>query len=388
MPMLTWGQSYTPTSVPNPKSFGSGYVSDPQNYLSSTEKQSLNAIANAIEDSTGAQVAIVMLPSIGEENPKDFAVRLFEVWGIGQKEADNGLLILSVIDQRRTEFETGYGMEGVLPDAICYQIGMQQLVPHFKVGDYGKGLEAVMLKIQEILYNPEVAAEFRYFQERNNSSKDNLWKVAQWYGGIALVLHLMLLVWVILTLWNKEDLYDKYKSIRPLKAWGFMIPFPIPYIFAYFILGAILKRLRYHPRFSKVTGNKMRLLSEEEEDDFLEQGNIVEEEIGSVDYDVWIDEEGEEVLILRYTKRFSKYGNCPECNFITYFLAHTEVLRAASYSSSGEQEVIHECKNCAYRKVTIQVIPRKTRSSSSGGGGGGGSWGGGSSGGGGAGVSW
>jgi uncharacterized protein len=135
----------------------------------------------------------------------------------------------------------------------------------------------------------------------------------------------------------------------------------------------------------------MHKLHEVEDDRYLELGQVVEEHLGSVDYDVWITEDEEDILILPYKKRWSKYKACPKCQFRTYALSDTNVLRNATYSHSGKKEVIHTCKNCNYRNRRIVVIPKKTRSSGGGGsfgGGGGSSFGGGSSGGGGAGVSW
>ena len=124
---------FTPQTVPDPKKTGGGYVSDPGGVLKTAEVAELNRLIAAIEDSSTAQIAVVVLPSIGEESPKEFATALFETWGIGQRETDNGLLILVVMDQRRTEFETGYGLEGVLPDITCYRVGMETLVPTARI---------------------------------------------------------------------------------------------------------------------------------------------------------------------------------------------------------------------------------------------------------------
>ena len=137
----------------------------------------------------------------------------------------------------------------------------------------------------------------------------------------------------------------------------------------------------------------MHKLSEEEEDDFLESGQITEEELRSVDYDVWVTEDASDYLILAYPRRFTKYSTCPKCKFRAYHHEDTRVIQHATYSSSGKMEKLHACKNCHYQHRKLITIPRKTRSSSGGGGGfggggGGSSFGGGSSGGGGAGASW
>lgn len=382
---------YTIETIPDPKQLGGGYISDPDGLLNTTDATTLNSMIAGLEQTSTAQIAIVMVGSIGQENPKDFATRLFNHWGIGQASTDNGLLILSVMDQRRTEFETGYGLEGVLPDIYCYRIGMQKLVPHFKEGNYGTGLISAVEEIKRILEDPAAIEEIRAETE---GSKGPLhwWKLPpalQWYIIAAVLFHLGLFVWILLTLSGKDELYDKYVHIRYVYSFIFIILFPVPYLIFYFYLQYLLKRLRNYPRFSKVNGKPMHKLSESDDDSFLKEGQVTEEEIGAIDYDVWVTDNHDDVLILRYANRFSKYSECPQCRFKTYYLAHSQTLQHPSYSHSGHGVHIHECKNCNYEKRTTFILPQKTRSSSGGGGGGGGgSWGGGSSGGGGGGVSW
>ncbi len=386
---------HTIESVPDPKLMGGGYVSDPDVYLSALEVVKLNNLIKETEENTTAQIAVVLLKSIGNENPKDFATRLFAHWGIGYADTDNGLLILSVMDQRRTEFETGYGMEAVLTDVQCYRIGMQELVPYFKQEQYGQGLIAAVSRIKTILENPEAAADIRSDRQSraahrgSNGIIPGLPLGLEIYFLINLLFHLILATRVFYILRSKQDLYDKYMSIRKWKLLVFIFIFPLLYLVAYFLLKGLLKQLRNHPRYSKANGQLMRKLKESEEDYYLSQGQITEEEIGSVDYDVWVTEEEDDILILRYKKPFTKYSPCPKCRFTTYFHARSVTIRAATYHSSGKKEEKYECKNCSYQYSKYITIPMKTRSSSgSGGGGGGGSWGGGSSGGGGAGVSW
>jgi uncharacterized protein len=192
----------------------------------------------------------------------------------------------------------------------------------------------------------------------------------------------------------KDDFYDKYVNVRKLRLWGFLIAFPLPFVFVWFYLKRKMNYFRNAPRYNKLTGELMRKLSEAEEDEYLERGQIMEEEIGSVDYDVWVTPSGDDFLILKYEKYYSKFIKCPECGFKTYYLAQTKTIKRATTYSTGKRLKRHECKNCAYAKERIIILPKIQTSSgggsSSGGGGfgGGSSWGGGSSGGGGAGVSW
>jgi uncharacterized protein len=383
------GRVFSVSQVPNPKP-GPGYVSDPDDYLSQSDEAVLNQIIRRLEDSTTVQVAVVFLHSIGEENPKEFATALFRAWGIGAKDNNNGLLILTVADQRRTEFETGYGLEGVLPDITCYRVGMQELVPFFQQGQYGQGLIAAANKFSYILNNPDVVEEVRSDQSYSDGEATLFTFLSIW--GIANALfHLILLIYLYVQLKrSKQDIFDKYLAIRRARLWGFLIIFPLPFILVWWYMGAKMRQLRYAKRFSQKTGFELRIISENEEDVYLDKGQITEEEIGSADYDVWAnDDPNDDVLILRYARPYTRYSTCPACHYATYYQARSVTLVSPTYSSTGQRGVYYDCKHCHHQEEKIEIIPMLTRTSSSGGGsGGGGSWGGGRSGGGGSGVSW
>lgn len=387
--------TYTVETIPDPKKSGGGYVSNPDLIISTADEQRLNELIAGLERNATAQVAVVIVNSIGEDNPKEFATRLFNYWGIGQADKDNGLLIFTVMDQRRTEFETGYGLEGVLPDIICYRIGMQELAPYFGEGRYGEGLYAATARIRETLEDPAALEEIRSELRGKEPFRPvpNLPAALGWYIVVAGLFHLFLLIWLLYTRFSKQELYDRYRAVRPFASFIFIILFPVPYLAVYFYLQWVLKYLRNHPRYSKVNGKPMHKLDEQADDAFLEEGQVTEEEIGSVDYDVWVTDGHDDVLILRYARRFTKYDKCPKCHYLTYSKQHSRVTVRATYSHSGEREVTFACKNCNYIDIKIEIIPQKVRSSGGGGGfggggGGGGGWGGGGSGGGGGGVSW
>lgn len=406
---LSAQSTYTVETIPNPKTgAGTGYVSDPDDILPAEDENTLNNLIMTLEDSTTAQVAVVIVQSIGSENPKEFATRLFQYWGIGQAGADNGLLVFTVMDQRRTEFETGDGLEAVLPDAVCYRIGMQELVPYFREGDYGAGLIAAVRSFKQILENPEQVEEVRErpaYTERENSNT-GIW-ILNGYLILNLLFHLGLLGWVWHSLRSKDDLYDKYMALRKSYSIVWIFFFPIPYLLVYFFLRGKLKALRKQPRYSKVNGKPMHRVSEPEDDQYLQKGQVTEEEIGTADYDVWVTDDGDDILILRYGIRHSKYEKCPECGFTTYYHAHTKTVKHPTYEEPGKKEKLYLCKSCGYSLSKYVGIPRlgpsKSSSSwgsssssswsggsswSSGGSSGSSSWGGGGSSGGGAGVSW
>ena len=140
---------WTVRSVPNTRLEGNEiHVSDPDGYLSDSAEWFINNALDSIRDQ--ADVFLVTLTSIGDEEPKHFATALFNYWGIGDAETDNGVLLLFVEDQHALEFETGYGAENVLTDARCSRIFNNTIVPYFMGGNYEAGLCAGVIDIVEV----------------------------------------------------------------------------------------------------------------------------------------------------------------------------------------------------------------------------------------------
>lgn len=158
-------QTYTVETVPNTKLVNNSYVSDPDNILKPETIASINAELKLLEDSTTAQVAVVMLRSIGEADIFTFAEELFNTWKIGQASNSNGLLILYVEDQRTIRFHTGDGMEAVLPDARCKQIQRDYMVPRFKDGDVDAGILDGVLNTAAVIRDPANAGDVAAAEE-------------------------------------------------------------------------------------------------------------------------------------------------------------------------------------------------------------------------------
>ena len=145
-------KQYTLQDVPNVRlSDVRQYVSDPSHILSGSARDTINAVLARLEESTGIETAVVMLPSIGEEDIFNFAHELFRQWGIGKKKSNNGLLILFVMDQRKVRFTVGYGLEGTMTDAMSKRIQMQRMVPRFKAGDWDGGMVDGVRAVAQVL---------------------------------------------------------------------------------------------------------------------------------------------------------------------------------------------------------------------------------------------
>lgn len=141
--------AWTVQNIPNTRLEGNEiHVSDPDGYLSDSAEWFINEALDSIRNQ--ADVFVVTLTSIGDNEPKHFATSLFNYWGIGDAETNNGVLLLFVEDQHALEFETGYGSESVLTDALCADIFNNTIVPYFKEGDYEAGLCAGVIDIVEV----------------------------------------------------------------------------------------------------------------------------------------------------------------------------------------------------------------------------------------------
>ncbi len=110
-----------------------------------------------------------------------------------------------------------------------------------------------------------------------------------------------------------------------------------------------LKRLRYSPRVSPKTGKPMKLLSEDEEDVYLDEGMQAEENVFSVDYDVWIDEETGYTKIEKYAGHLIAL-QCPECNYQTLKVVKEEILESPTESEEGELMKFYKCDYCGYKE--------------------------------------
>lgn len=117
-----------------------GHVNDFAGVMSAEDHSATERLLIELENKTGVQVAVVSLKSMEGGQIDDFATRLFERWGVGQKGKDNGMLLLAAIEDRKVRVEVGYGLEGVLSDAATGRLIDQYIVPSFRTGDYSGGL--------------------------------------------------------------------------------------------------------------------------------------------------------------------------------------------------------------------------------------------------------
>ncbi|MEI8086578.1 MAG: TPM domain-containing protein [Paludibacter sp.] len=415
---LAFSAEYTVQSIPNPiMTDAHAYVSNPDGILKSETVQKINFVLDSLKMNTGAEVAVVMLNSIGQAELNSFATELFTAWGIGKAKQDNGLLVLFVLDQRKVKFEVGYGLEGVLPDAICKRIQTQVMTPEFKKGNYDGGMLAGIQYVQSYIrqepVNKEVAVAIAW---------DEILPFA-----IAAYLLLILFTWVwisnaIQKVQRNPKLISniaRYKAIKNEKSGilslvaimlpvvGFvailffsqpaflllLIPIPFTTIPGNIYGKLMMIKIRRKPIPCTVCDGKMHILSEKQEDVHLKLAQQFEEQLHAIDYDVFVCDKCDNQAIFSLDKP-SAYSECPKCGTKAFILKEKRTLVAPTYITAGTERTIYHCKFCGHEENNNTNIPRLTRSSGALVGGaiagglfsGGGGFGGGSGGGGGMGV--
>ncbi len=122
-------------SLPKP----TGYVSDLAHVVSADNKQRLEVLCTQVEQELGVQFALVTIDSLGDEPIRDFALDLGRKWGIGSKQTNQGVLLLLVIKDHKSDIETGRGIEPYITDGFAGST-VRAMRPQLQAGDYGAAL--------------------------------------------------------------------------------------------------------------------------------------------------------------------------------------------------------------------------------------------------------
>jgi uncharacterized protein len=117
-------------------------VNDYTQTLTASQIQQLEQKLVAYDDSTSNQIAVVIMKSVGDYDINDYTQQLAQKWGIGGKGKNNGILLLIAIGDRKMSIQTGYGLEGALPDIYTKRIIENDIKPFFKANDYYAGIDA------------------------------------------------------------------------------------------------------------------------------------------------------------------------------------------------------------------------------------------------------
>jgi len=282
--------------------------------------------------STGVHATLLTVNSIsdygtGDSTIESFATNLFNTWGIGDATRNDGILVLVAPGDRKVRIELGAGYDSQ-DDQIAQSIIDNTMLPFFRDGQMAEGTVAgVDAAIQN--FDPNAPPKPLAVTPTSSSSEDI--DIGGWSGLIAGAAMLLAV---------------------PLSLLGGLV-------------GILLKGWRRRrSRPCPTCKTRMRRLSEQEDDQYLEAGERREEALKSVDYDVWLCPGCGYHQSLSYNSWWSRYSVCPLCSHRT--LSETaQTLVSPTYSSTGTAEVTQDCQHCGHHHTYTRSIPRKVQSSSS-----------------------
>lgn len=138
-------------AMPTPK----GFVTDEAGAIDAKTRTSLNAFLTNFDKQTGVEVAVVTVKTLGDIPIEDYAVDMFQKWGIGKKGKDDGILFLVAPIEKKMRIEVGYGLEGAINDAMAGRILDQVVVPRFRQGDMSGGIAMGAMAIVDVVVTKE-----------------------------------------------------------------------------------------------------------------------------------------------------------------------------------------------------------------------------------------
>lgn len=355
LPVKVLPAVYTVDDIPNvQKTDRSRSLSDPDAILSPSSVARIDARLADIRRQTTAEVAVVVVGDI-DSDENTFATELFEKWGIGKDDKDNGVLVLVVKDRRRAVIRTGYGVEGALPDVIASRIIRDDMAPSFAEGDYDTGLYAAVDRIGRILEDPSVADELRSGRPDNfggHRQEDDLTLgdlMVMWaFLGVFLTVVLAVAVYSRYSKARNQSPSEKYLALAPLNGVGGIVSvlgMGIP-LLVYLPVRYKLYRWREAPRPCPNCGTAMHKLDEESDNKYLTPSQDMEEKINSVDYDVWLCPHCGETDIYPFVTPGSGYTECERCHAITARHLCDRVVVRPTTRSQGQGVHEYSCLSC------------------------------------------
>ena len=356
--------AFTPQDVHNPQiDCASCYVSDAADVLSDGTVAELNARCARLKQEVGVEFAIVVVDSIQDDDEVTFAETLFNQWGIGNKQNNSGLLLLYVTSIRAVRFQSGAGIEGLLPDAYLNRLLEEKVFPLMREDKPDEAFIMAVSDIEERLTSDEAREELfiRKIEARSYWAESILL-----YFILAFVALLVFAIWfyriTVYVVGNPHlDNSRKFVAFAPLRQLMlvFTFLFPLPLIFLFKRLSRFRKSIRYNAPVCGLCGLPMRVLSEQEEDAYLTENQQAEENLHSVDYDVWICPQCGAKKIFSYPDANNgRYKKCPNCGSHAYRFVRETIVTPPTPLTNGRGVKIYKCDVCKVEKRVEFVIPK------------------------------
>lgn len=351
------------TTVPSPQTAQTGYpqrtnpiINDFAQVLTPTEADNIRRVLEELKATHNIEVVVVTVDAIQKYETSDasfesFATNLFNTWGIGDADRDDGVLMLLSIGDRAVRIELGAGYSRSY-DSVMQRIIDQSMLPQFKNGQYGEGLyqgsRALVAQLVVDPSQPTVAPE-------------------RGFGAISLDL---------------ENNAADYAQNNPLREFlGFAPEVIFAWVLFIFVGAAVFKLLvikqikafytTYAPYLSRNAEHKcptcqtaMEKLPQQNANHHLNRGQLLEQQLHSADYDIWRCSACSQHQTIRYQNFFSWLHHCPKCSYQT-LREDRQTIERPTHHSTGTDLISQDCEYCDYEHRQTIVIPRLSSSSTS-----------------------
>lgn len=162
-------------------------VTDITATLSADQRNTLEGELAALESRKGSQVAVLLVPTVQPESIEQYATRVFDQWKLGRKGVDDGVLLVIAKNDRKLRIEVGYGLEGILPDAIARRIIDESIAPHFRKGDFYGGVRSGVDRIVRVVEGEAMPARQRVERPASGAAASVRDENLLFYGFIAVL---------------------------------------------------------------------------------------------------------------------------------------------------------------------------------------------------------
>ena len=357
----TWSVS----ELEQPRKYdATNFVSNPDKILSTETVTQINALLGDINAKTNAQVAVAVIDNFNGSDIDRFATDLFEEWGVGEKGADNGILIVVARDAHKYSIRTGRGIGSVITDAESGRIGKDIFVPYFVKEDYNNGVLEGVKKIHQITTNPEAIEIIKRDSARaEESTKETIIDLILFYLWCSVAMTIIL---AILSIYEVKKIssaerHQRYIKLNPFKK----ILFGMSFVFAglpflvYLPLSRFVNNLRNGLHKCPNCGTKMNKIDEIHDNEHLTPAQDAEERFNSVDYDVWECPSCGEEDVYAFINQDSKLSECPNCHARTAYHVRDRVVKQPTATSEGIAVKEFNCLNCKKPSQKGYKLPKQ-----------------------------
>ena len=323
--------------VPNPRTTG-GWVSDTADLISPEGEAELNVLLSELEAESGAEVAVVTVDQTAPAtSPRSFTTELFNYWGVGKAEEDNGVVFLISEGDRRAEVVVGYGLEDYLTQTKIEALLRREAIPSFKSQNYEQGIfNASEALVDELLTFSASRLLIDELQSPNAIDIDR--QEAE----------------TTKTVENSRLASEPSQNttLSFLKLLFGAIGFSGAGVVLYALLGALVESL--HPK-CKQCQVKLRKVVEPELSAHLSPAQRKASDLGSATYEGWLCPSCSDISINRRKQYLTIYRNCPRCHEPT--VRHTRrTVENPTHHRAGRAEITKKCHCCNYQAVDFVAI--------------------------------